>query len=140
MKKHNFEQAISIFKGMFKGWSVVTKTNERYELAGVDVLEGNIMNHDKTFEFCDISHLEQTIPMNGDEVWVWDNISDGRSNRIYIGKSTDGLHVCSGKENSGLSIWSNVELITPVRTLTIAEVTEMLKRGEQVNEPFEIVK
>ena len=86
MKKHNFEQAISIFKGMFEGWIAVTKRGDKLKFVGFDVVAMKIHTPLEFFEDFEISHLEQTLPMNGDEVWAWDVEGQEKRNLIYIGK------------------------------------------------------
>jgi hypothetical protein len=136
MKKHNFNEAMSIFKGMVEGWSVVTETNERFELAGLDIAENHVMSRTKAFELDEISHLEQTLPMNGDYVLAWDESKEHKHTRIYIGQASNGLCFCENI-NGVIEAYKHVELMSPVRTLTIEQATEMLKGV--LNEPFEIV-
>ena len=138
MKKHNFEQAIEIFKGMFEGWSVVTKDGVKKPMDGIDV-DPNV-NHkfgaNDWFEFDEISHLEQTLPMNGDEVWAWSIDGQKKDRVIYIGKNPEGNNVCQLQDN--IWFYNRVELPPPTRKLTIQEATELLKGV--VTEPFEIVE
>jgi hypothetical protein len=137
MKKHNFNEAIEIFKGMFEGWSVVGKQGEKHQIYGIDLTDGTVYLNLGYFRDDQISHLEQTLPMNGDEVWARFHDEKERCKCIYIGKDKTGLHVCQTNDMS-LWIFEHVELISPVRKLTIEQATEMLKGV--VNEPFEIVK
>jgi hypothetical protein len=138
MKKHNFNEAIEIFKGMFEGWSVVTKDGNKYHITGFDsdTNEPYIFIQDACISESQIFHLEQTLPMNGDEVWAWGEDKDKMTKTKYIGKSSFSGYVCENK--LGVFLVENVELISPVRKLTIEQATELLKGI--VNEPFEIVK
>jgi hypothetical protein len=141
MKKHNFNEAIEIFKGMFEGWVVVGKQGEKRQIYGIDLTDGTVYLNLGYFRADHISHIEQTLPMNGDEVLAWDsNGSKKNGEKIhYIAKDKSGIHICKAHD---MSLWffDHVELISPVRKLTIEQATEMIKRGEQVNEPFEIIK
>lgn len=140
MKKHDFNSAIEIFKQMFEGWMVVHKQGTKHDLKGVDLVDSAMTLDGYGFEdSSEISHLEQTKPINGDEVWAWED-GFAKHKRIYIGKTKNGLHVCSNEENSCSAIWGNVELISPIRQLTIQEATEIIRKGEKVEEPFEIIK
>lgn len=137
MKKHNFEQAVEIFKGMFEGWSLVTKDGKKHPIMGVDYerMPIGFFSIGKFYNEYQISHLEQTLPMNGDEVWAWDDDPSQKNKFIYIGKTTRRLHVCLD-EMRFVNICFNVELITHKRKLSIDEATELLK--SVINEPFEI--
>ena len=141
MKKHNFEQAMSIFKGMFEGWSVVTKDGVKKPMDGIDV-DPNV-NHkfgaNDWFEFDEISHLEQTLPMNGDKVMAWSTTDDTKLKGDYIGKH-EGVHVVHCWLNDEIRMFNSVKLAKEPLQLTIEQATELLKRGEKVDEPFEIVK
>jgi hypothetical protein len=139
MKKHNFNEAIEIFKGMFEGWSVVINERNKYPITGFDSDTNTpyIFIQEACLGESQISHIEQTLPMNGDEVWARFHDEKERCKCIYIGKDKTGLHVCQTNDMS-LWIFEHVELISPVRKLTIEQATEMLKGV--VNEPFEIVK
>jgi hypothetical protein len=136
MKKHNFNEAIEIFKRMFEGWSVVGKQGEKHQIYGIDLTDGTVYLNLGYFRDDQISHLEQTLPMNGDEVMAWDGEKDEKNKCFYIGRSSGGNHVCQTRFNA--IVYKHVELISPVRTLTIKQATELLKGI--VNEPFEIVK
>lgn len=141
MKKHNFKEAIEIFKAMFEGWVAVTKFGAKHQLTGCDINENKeqqtlYFNHEMWME-SEISHLEQTKPMNGDEVWAWSGEGEEKHKYIYVGKDKVGNHVCQTGD-FGLWLFNHVELISPTRKITIQEATEMLK--EIVTEPFEIIK
>ena len=139
MKKHNFEQAIEIFKGMFEGWVVVTKDGSKFDFRGMHYSREYVYNDGFLHEISNISHLEQTLPMNGDEVWAGVVNKENGCKATYIGKTNDCEYVC---EDAAGGIYTSkfVELISPTRKLTISEATDLLKRGEKVDEPFEIVK
>lgn len=137
MKKHDFNSAIEIFKQMFEGWSVVTKDGEKFEIQCFDLehnriaVEGRFVNNYTT------SRLEQTLPLNGDEVWYWYGDRKDQRKAIYLAPRKNGHVVVIG---GNYEYVNNVELISPIRQLTIQEATEIIHKGEKVEEPFEIIK
>jgi hypothetical protein len=137
MKKHDFNSAIEIFKSMFEGWKVVDNNGKKYRISGVDTINNqSFLVFDIPLETNQILHLEQNQPKNGDEVLAWGINKENGTKATYIGKTIHCTHACE-TPHGGIFVCNYVELIAPVRKLTIEQATEMLKNV--INEPFEII-